>query len=398
MLQRGIEAGERQGVPAGCQPQQRQVHGGRRQVRVDRQGALERLLGCGAVAQFAERVALLEGDLGGARRQGAGERAQGGQRRRRLAAPRLAGRDKQLRIAEARGQRQRPLQRRLRVGGPAKLEVLHAQFVMGERAGGMVLDLFEADAQVGFGLGADQRGVGGLAEMVDDPRAAPLGQRPRRVGGHELFVHGVVEPQRGPVAKQPAALDVDEPVVRRAFVVAAGAGCPPCHRAGREVVALDGEDGVGGRRPDHPADDVAIARGDGLIGVDRQDPVARRLGDAVVARQAEVVLPGTLERAGAERPGDLERAIRAAGIDDDELVRERPYGLEAAREVCLLVPDDQAYAERRSPGAGRFPAPAHRSSRAAISIERPSLRPDPFPVTRSIGFRFMSSTISVRAP
>jgi hypothetical protein len=72
-----------------------------------------------------------------------------------------------------------------------------------------------------------------------------------------------------------------------------------------------------------------------LVGVEPQDPVVRRGSRARVAL-ARVAEPLLLHDAGAARARELERAVRAPGVDDDHLVGEgqRP---DAPFDVPLLV-------------------------------------------------------------
>ncbi len=79
-----------------------------------------------------------------------------------------------------------------------------------------------------------------------------------------------------------------------------------------------------------------------LVGVEHQDPVARRGVDARVARGGEVALPLLVEHGRAERLGDLDGAVDRAGVDDDDLVDDPLHARKAARQVLLLVAHDHA--------------------------------------------------------
>jgi hypothetical protein len=131
-----------------------------------------------------------------------------------------------------------------------------------------------------------------------------------------------------------------------AFVVAAGAGLPADDRPRREVVALRHHDRIQILAGDQLANARVILAGDRLVGIERQDPVAGGLFEREVPREAEVVLPLDVKQAGAECARDLHRPIGAAGIDEDDFVRELTHRLEAAGEVGFLVFRDQADAER----------------------------------------------------
>ena len=92
---------------------------------------------------------------------------------------------------------------------------------------------------------------------------------------------------------------------------------------------------------------VVVARGNRFVGVERQDPVARRLLDGEVSRHAEIVLPREVEDPRAELARDLDCSIGAAGVDDDQVVPQAAYRFETAPQVRVLVLRNQADAERR---------------------------------------------------
>ena len=80
-----------------------------------------------------------------------------------------------------------------------------------------------------------------------------------------------------------------------------------------------------------------VARSNRFVRVEHQNPVARGQLEAVVPREAEIVLPCALEYACAIRLRDLHRPVCAAGVNEDDLVNETAHRLEAPREVTFLV-------------------------------------------------------------
>ena len=201
--------------------------------------------------------------------------------------------------------------------------------------------------------------------------AVRLDQRPRRVYREQLFVHAVAEPKPRTIAEHPPAFHVQEAGIRPAFVVAARPGLP-AHDDGGRVVTLERQHRVEVVSPHQLADDRVVARGNRLVGVERQDPVAGRLRDAEVAGGAEVVLPRKVKEPGPERARDLDGPVRAAGVDDDEIIPEAAHRLEATAEVRLLVLRDETNSECHRPassaGRGETPARPARSQRARARL------------------------------
>src|SRR4051812_26278229 len=87
--------------------------------------------------------------------------------------------------------------------------------------------------------------------------------------------------------------------------------------------------GASNRRPKA----IVIARGDRLVGIEREDPVARRLGDAGVARRTEVVVPGELAYVRTMRARDGDCGVSAAGVDDDDFVGEAADRFQTSRQM-----------------------------------------------------------------
>jgi hypothetical protein len=61
---------------------------------------------------------------------------------------------------------------------------------------------------------------------------------------------------------------------------------------------------------------------DHIVGIEPESVVAGGAGERRIACRREVVDPGEIEDAGTKRTGDLDRAVGAAGVDDDDLVEE----------------------------------------------------------------------------
>ena len=90
----------------------------------------------------------------------------------------------------------------------------------------------------------------------------------------------------------------------------------------------------------------AVGRRDRLVGVQHEDPVARRLRQGDVSRFGEIVVPRGIEDLRTENSRNILRAVRRARVDDDDLVDGGPDAREAADEMGLLVFDDHAEGKR----------------------------------------------------
>ena len=88
-----------------------------------------------------------------------------------------------------------------------------------------------------------------------------------------------------------------------------------------------------------------LLRLDHIIGIEPEGIIAGRVRERRVAGGGEVVDPGEIEDLRPELPGDLARAIDAAGIDDDDLIEDPAHRLQAVRQVLLLVADDHRQAD-----------------------------------------------------
>jgi len=81
-------------------------------------------------------------------------------------------------------------------------------------------------------------------------------------------------------------------------------------------------------------------RGQLIVGVQPQDPLAARQIQGMVARGREIVRPGEVVHLGAEARGHRLRAVPAPGIHQDALGLKALQGAEQGREAALLVAGD----------------------------------------------------------
>ena len=96
---------------------------------------------------------------------------------------------------------------------------------------------------------------------------------------------------------------------------------------------------------------LPLRRVDHIIGIEPERVIARGAGSAPLAPWRNR-RPTRSQRPAPERSRDLGRSIRAAGIDDDNLVEEPTDRLEAMREVIFFVSGDHGEGDlvrRRSP-------------------------------------------------
>ncbi len=158
-------------------------------------------------------------------------------------------------------------------------------------------------------------------------------------------MHHLVAPALGAARRQPRR--------RRHAVVGAPA---VAHPASADVVG-DRHLEVAVRRALDLLADLACQLGrDALVGVDLEQPVARRrLEPGHAARPLD--LPGALEHARGEAPGDRRRPVGAAVEHDDDLVGEA-QGLEAVGELRRLVVRHQHRGEFLRHGAKVLIEPA----------------------------------------
>ena len=144
---------------------------------------------------------------------------------------------------------------------------------------------------------------------------------------------------------------------RGAGVVAAG------------VVRLDEVEGLAPGAAHELPQERCVFGHEMLVGVEVDDPVAGRVLERAVARIREGAVPGEVHDPGAERPGDLDRGVGRAGVDDHHLVDGARDRLEAAGEHLLLVLHD--HHERERLALDRLGAPGERR---ALGAERPRPR------------------------
>ncbi len=197
-----------------------------------------------------------------------------------------------------------------------------------------------------------------LLEEGDVAHALAAGA-PERDHRTEVYEVGVEHLQPVASTDEPVldALVDDAPVLQ-----VRGAAHEPRHERGRPgprgAREHLGRDRVEARRvvqPQHPevglpalhgpAHGPGGARRDALVGVELQDPVARRVLERQVPRGGEVVVPGAVVHPRTVSEGDLPGRIRGAGVHEHDLVDEAPHRGEAVGEHPLLVSRDHAQRE-----------------------------------------------------
>ncbi|CAG9205719.1 hypothetical protein BCAR13_160017 [Paraburkholderia caribensis] len=125
---------------------------------------------------------------------------------------------------------------------------------------------------------------------------------------HEPLVHEVVREARGAAFEE----------ARNPVGIPAAVAHPMSAEGGQAVDCID----IGGGRGEHARNRHGQFRRDDLVGVDRQHPGrAERIQRAVLLR-AEAGPVGVCQHARAVCAGDLDGAVGAAAVDDDDLVGE----------------------------------------------------------------------------
>ena len=84
--------------------------------------------------------------------------------------------------------------------------------------------------------------------------------------------------------------------------------------------------------------DREMVKVEGFVGVEHQDPVAAGAREARVAGVREVVPPRFVVDRRTGGPRDVDRRVRRAGVDEDDLVDDARDAREAPRQVPRLVP------------------------------------------------------------
>ena len=91
-----------------------------------------------------------------------------------------------------------------------------------------------------------------------------------------------------------------------------------------------------------------------FIPVDLEDPVTGRQINGSVAGRGKIVVPGAERGFGTELLlRDLDRLVRAAGINDANLIDRINDALKAASNMKLLILDNQACTDSRATFHGR---------------------------------------------
>ena len=159
-----------------------QVPGGNGQSWTQGERTLKRRFRRRGVAQHAVDRAFFNSNLRRLPRQRSLGDAQRLERQSKLTAPPVTNRQLQLAVEESGRQGQRPLEAGHGGLPILQLGVLETELVVGQGRLRFVLDLLEADSQVGLSLGAQEIVAAGLSVVMDDPVVVCLRQRMARVG------------------------------------------------------------------------------------------------------------------------------------------------------------------------------------------------------------------------
>ena len=175
----------------------------------------------------------------------------------------------------------------------------------------------------------------------------------------------LVAPPLGPLAEERA---VGRPPERRTP--------PPAHQPRADIVVDRDEVPCGGRTGDNPPDLGREIRGNPLVGIDFENPIAATDVDPGMATRS-FPFPGTFDEPPGESVGDLAGPISAAIEDDDDLVGKGQTS-EAFGQLALLVVDNDKGGEAGSAlsiHAAALATERHKRQAAAsaASTERPSI-------------------------
>ena len=167
-----------------------------------------------------------------------------------------------------------------------------------------------------------------ISEMMEMPR-----QNGMPAGKFKLLMHAATGEARLRAAKK-----AHEPV---GIPIAVAYPFLTIKNEARELVSVRRPRRIRRRIGFHARDGSGEIRRNLLVGVDAEHPGIQRLveGEIFLTDVAEPVL---VHDARAEFLRDLERLVRAAGIDDENLIDERGDAGEASRQVALLVKSDDA--------------------------------------------------------
>ena len=90
---------------------------------------------------------------------------------------------------------------------------------------------------------------------------------------------------------------------------------------------------------------LSLGRLDDVIGIEPKRIIAGGPRQCRIAGRGEVVDPDKIKHTCPERPGDLDRAVGAAGIDDDDLIEQPAHRFETGGKVFFLVPNNHGQAD-----------------------------------------------------
>ena len=91
-----------------------------------------------------------------------------------------------------------------------------------------------------------------------------------------------------------------------------------------------------------------------LVSVHMQEPIARRVGEAAVARLREVIVPRDSYHLGVETQRDLNRIVVGPRVADHDLISYSPNAPQALSQTRRFVLDDHHDAEGRYSGYSGF--------------------------------------------
>ena len=90
---------------------------------------------------------------------------------------------------------------------------------------------------------------------------------------------------------------------------------------------------------------LSLGRIDDIVCVEPKGIIPRGPRQCGIACGGEIIDPYKIKDACPKRPGDLGRAVGAAGIDDNDLIEHPAHGLETGGKVFFLVPNNHGEAD-----------------------------------------------------
>jgi hypothetical protein len=115
-----------------------------------------------------------------------------------------------------------------------------------------------------------------------------------------------------------------------------------------------------------------------LVGVDPEDPLAKAVLEACIARAPEIVVPITFDDLGSSSLRDFDGRISRTGVVNDNFVDNALERLEATRQRFFLVLHDHAGGEKHFAPGGlgqRLDNSRLCRRRGCVTLRRPPLGP-----------------------